>query len=170
MNLPRIFLLSALLEFACTRPLFFWFTSMLLDWLGPRLQAVSDSLCIKSTSHDWSRFLAFAKAGVRFSWKGRHIIRPWWFQDEKKITRFYSCVFLSTGKFEDLEVKVGGFKGGKRYCQDLSQLLGSFLSLEKLRAHWNCSDSEQFLNQLRNFRPNFGLKMAEMKFDFELLT
>ena len=172
-NIPRIFLLSALLEFACTRPLFFWLTSMLLDWLGPRLQAVSDSLCIKSTSHDWSRFLAFAKAGVRFSWKGRHIIRPWWFQDEKKITRFYSCVFktkLSTGKFQDLNVKVGGFKSGKRYCQDLSQLLGSFLSLEKLRAHEIARNPEQFLNQLRNFRPNFGLKMAEMKFDFELLT
>lgn len=172
MNIPRIFLLSALLEFACTRPLFFWLTSMLLDWLGPRLQAVSDSLCIKSTSHDWSRFLAFAKAGVRFSWKGRHIIRPWWFQDEKKSQGFnLVCLTkLSTGKFEDLNVKVGGFKSGKRCYQDLSQLLGSVLSLEKLRAHEIARNSEQFLNQLRNFRPNFGLKMAEMKFDFELLT
>ena len=98
MNLPRIFLLSALLEFACTRPLFFWLTSMLLDWLGPRLQAVSDSLCIKSTSHDWSRFLAFAKAGVRFSWKGRHIIRPWWFQDEKKNHKVLILCFIEHGK------------------------------------------------------------------------
>ena len=181
-NIPRIFLLSALLEFACTRPLFFWLTSMLLDWLGPRLQAVSDSLCIKSTSHDWSRFLAFAKAGVRFSWKGRHIIRPWWFQDEKKITRFYSCVFRQSWareSFKTWTLKLEVSKAVRGTVRTSHSFLGAFWawkSLERTKLlgilsnsliNYEISDRISVWRWRRwNLTLNFWRRISWMSFEF----